>query len=159
MLRIALVVVGLLFLAGIPRYVKSPWFDDRYVTDSGSPGGRLIRVEVKDAALFAIGAQGRNAVLTVTSQDAGPRISLTCVVRSVSLGVPGGDIATVPGNYCPYSSIPVRFDGFDTVSLRLGGQVITASREYRRNPIHTLIEWLKWRANPQGGALFNVKEA
>lgn len=159
MLRIVLVVLGLLFLAGIPRYVKSPWFDDRFTTDNQGPGGRSIRVEVKDSALFTIGPQGRNAVLTVISQDSGPRISLTCVIRSVSINAAGGDIETVPSSYCRHSSIPVQFDGFDKLTVRVGGQGITASREYRRNPIHTLIEWIKWRANPQGVALFNVREA
>jgi hypothetical protein len=159
MLRIVLVVLGLMFLVGIPRFVKSPWFDDRYITDSEKQGGRLIRIELKDAALFTMGPRGRNAELTVTSLDGGERVSLTCVIRSVSLTPAGGEIETVPGSYCPYSSIPVRFADFGSVSLQLRGQVITANREYRRNPVHVLIEWLKWKSSPYGVDLFAVKEA
>lgn len=152
MVRIVLIALAGLLVLGLPRFVSSPWFDDRYATDTQQPGGRLIRVELRDRSILALKGMGTKPTLSVVSEDDGSRISLSCVLKAVTLkGASAGHIETEPSLYCPYSRIPVRFDGFSRITLQLRDHIVIAEREYRRNPAHTLIEWMKWRINPNAG--------
>lgn len=146
MIRFAAVALVVLFLAGLPRFFSSPWFDDQYSTSTQSQSGRLVRVELRDRTRLTLKELSKPALLSVTSEGAGERVSLTCPMRSVTLPREGlGYIETVPGVYCPYSRIPVRVDGFGQIAIGLRGETVVAQRDYRRNPFHLAVEWAKWR--------------
>lgn len=156
MLRIVFVALGLLLLAGLPRYLTSPWFDDQFVTDEGK-SGRSIRVELKDRTRLTLDSMAKPFTLSVTSTDGGPRLALTCAVKGITIkDRSAGVIDTTPGPYCPYTEIPVEFQGFGKVALRLRGYTIIAERDYRRNPVHTAIEWAKWHTAPAGSRYYSL---
>lgn len=156
MLRILFGSLGLLFLAGLPRFVTSPWFDDQFVT-SQAESGRSIRVELKDRTRLTLDSMTKPFTLSVSSTDDGPRLALTCAVKGITIkDRSAGVIDTTPGPYCPYSEIPVEFRGFGKLALRLRGYTVIADRDYRRNPVHTAIEWAKWHIEPAGSRYYSL---
>jgi hypothetical protein len=154
-----------LFVAALPRYLTSPWFDDEYVGSlqgKGLPGKTPIRLKLMDSSPIDFMGENQWAVMTVSSEHGKPvpqDLSGKCIMRSVVFSAPErAEIELAPSRSCPHAAFPVTFDGFSKVKIDLGGgRFIEADRDFRRNPLHLATEWIKWRFAAQAGVFFNSK--
>jgi hypothetical protein len=165
MIRSLFFFLAFLFLAALPRYLTSPWFDDEYVGllhGGGMGAGMPVRVTFLDSSPIRFRGKAEWATLTMSAEQGHPfppGVSSACIMRSVVFSSPEmAEIELAPTRKCPHTSFSVRFDGFSNVVIDLGGgRTVSAEREYRRNPVHLAAEWLKWRFWPQSGVFFNSK--
>lgn len=163
MIRVLACALLFLFVVALPRYVSSPWFDDEYVGElyqRGKAVGTQVRVKLVDSSPITFMDKGQWATFSVSSaigSDSGIVVTRNCFMRTAFMdGAGAGVIEVAPSGNCPFSSFPIRFQGFSQAVVGLGGGFeAVVERDFRRNPFHLMVEWMKWKSGAFSGVMFN----